>query len=1275
MPNLARFRKPRPSGAVLSNGNYWSALSENGTGVAFFRLGEGWVQTYGWRPDVVDDVLGWLFYLRDRRSGLTWSAAPAPRPHANARYRFRRRLGVASIECWTGELHTQLEGWVDSPLPREFRHLVVRNLSRRVLEIDVTTYLEVVLFPFASFGAHPAFAKLFVQTAWLPERLCLVAHRRPRSSEERWPVLFLAARGSAPVEYETDRMSFIGRGRDLRCPRALASTSPLSGTVGNVLDPVLSMRQVLTLQPGETAELEFVCGVVADEGALEEGLGRDWGTSQREESLKTARARQQELLRVAGLRFHEARRAEELAVSLLYQVPDLRSSMTAPETKRAAAVRAQLGLDTSRRLVVADDGEQAPWWIAASRYWQAVGLPIDVLLARAQGDSVVVRRADVQHGAGDHAAHLSNEDYRALLALADGCDKHGAASARGRGQRRNVETLRVGSSREEPAQPAVEFWNGFGGFGREGKEYVVRLREGHLPPLPWVNVIANPEFGCLVSERGIGFTWSQNSREFRLTAWSNDPVVDPPSECLYLRDESTGEFWSLLPAPCGSGVFEVTHGQGFTRWVNEREEIISTATCFVPPDARVRVVWVQLVNQSSRPRRCSLWAYHRLVLGAEPWAEGRYVVTDFDAQAGILWARNPQVALFEGRVVFAALGPATPWIRTVGAGDRVWFLGLGGSLKSPRVLQRSGLGHGPVGAGRDPAAILAGEFILEPGQRWEGAVLLGEAESELQGRQWVERYRQPASWSGGLQATAEFWSRRLSPLQVETPWRDLDMLVNHWLLYQTTSCRLWGRSAFYQSGGAYGFRDQLQDACALLWSHPSETRAQILLHAAHQFPEGDVLHWWHPPWEKGTRTRFSDDLLWLPAVTAWYVAFTGDRGILDELGPFVRARSLRPGEDEAYLPVQRTADCVTLYEHCCRAIDRSLTSGQHGLPLMGTGDWNDGMNRVGREGKGESVWLGFFLAEVLARFLPFCEARGDQDRVQRYRAYREKLVRALETHGWDGAWYRRAYFDDGTPLGSAENAECQIDALVQAWAVLSGVASPQRAERALKAVEEKLVDPEAKLIRLLAPPFDRAPQDPGYIKGYLPGVRENGGQYTHAAIWVVQAFFRAGLRDRAAELLRYLLPTEHSTNFAGAERYKVEPYVVAADIYGADPHRGRGGWTWYTGSAGWLYRLVVETLLGITLEEGRVLMINPSLPTHWPGFRVRWRVPGVGDVYHLRLVQVDADPMRQSTEAWLDGKPLPSSQGAVRVPLVHDGKEHEVVIHWVQPEQTKNSEK
>jgi N,N'-diacetylchitobiose phosphorylase len=812
--------------------------------------------------------------------------------------------------------------------------------------------------------------------------------------------------------------------------------------------------------------------------------------------------------------------------------------------------------------------------------------------------------------------------------------------------------------REGAVGPAdLLFDNGTGGFTPDGREYVLRVGPDRRPPMPWINVMANERVGCLASEAGAGYTWSRNSHEHRLTPWSNDPVSDPHGEALWIRDEEARVFWSPLPGPTPpAATFEVAHGFGYTRWRHASQGLVQEVRVFVAREDPVKVIHLRVTNTGRRRRRLAVFSYFHLVLGVLPSETAPFVETTFDAARGILHARNSHPGDFAGGTVFAAaVVPGAAPVRVTA--DRAAFLGPYGSPARPAALATAAALDGRTGAGLDPCFAFQVPLRLAPGETADVAFLLGEADDADAARALVGGYREPDALGHALEGVRALWTHSLGAVQIETPSGPLDLMVNGWLAYQAHACRLCGRSAFYQSGGAVGFRDQLQDALALVWLRPELTRAQLLLHAAHQFVEGDVLHWWHPPIGRGTRTRFSDDLAWLPYATASYVGATGDWGVLDEPAPFVTARELATGEDEAYLLPSVAVETADLYAHCCRALERALTHGSHGLPLMGTGDWNDGMNRVGREGRGESVWLGFFLHHVLDLFLPLSERRGDAERARRWRDERVALAEALEDAGWDGGWYRRAYYDDGTPLGTSSATECRIDALVQAWAVISGVAPPDRAARAMDAVERLLISDKAGLIKLLTPPFDKTDHDPGYIKGYVPGIRENGGQYTHAALWVVRAMAELGRRERATQLLEMLTPVDHARTPKAVAVYQVEPYVVAADVYATAPHVGRGGWTWYTGAAGWMLRVALESVLGLTLEGGTTLRVAPRIPDSWPAFRFHLRLPNGETRWEVEV----RNPNRIAetvVAVEVDGAPGVVIDGAALIPLDADGRTH-----------------
>jgi cyclic beta-1,2-glucan synthetase len=769
-------------------------------------------------------------------------------------------------------------------------------------------------------------------------------------------------------------------------------------------------------------------------------------------------------------------------------------------------------------------------------------------------------------------------------------------------------------------------------------------------------VVANEEAGFIVSERGAGYTWSVNSRENRLTPWFNDPVSDPHGEALYLRDDDDGAFWSPTPGPVPAAApYEARWGFGQATWRTTVSGIVQEVTAFVPRRGPLRITRVRLHNLSGRRRRLSLYSYAQWVLGTLPYGNA-FLGARVDPAGGAVLAVNPANGEFGGRVAFAA-ALAGSGAAVQATANRIAFLGGRADVSDPAAVRDGGALDAQPGFGPDACAARRVSLVLEPGEETACAFLLGQAPDEAGARAALAHFGSPGAVDAALAEVCGFWAELTGRLRVETPAPALDLMVNGWLVYQDLCCRIWARSAFYQSGGAFGFRDQLQDAAALVYLDPSLTRDQILLHAAHQFPEGDVLHWWHPPSSKGIRTRFADDLLWLPYIAAFYVVTTGDAGVLEEGVRYLRARALEPGEDEAFLLPEDAGESGTVYDHCCRALDRSLTVGPHGLPLIGTGDWNDGMNRVGREGRGESVWLGFFLYDILGSFLPICAARGDTARAGRYGRYREELRAALNGAGWDGAWYRRAYYDDGAPLGSASSDECRIDAIAQAWAVLSGAAPPARAAQALDALERHLVREGDGLIALLTPPFDRTPHDPGYIKGYLPGVRENGGQYTHGALWAVRALAEAGRHERAAALLELLSPVSHARTPEAVEVYRAEPYVIGADVYGVVPHVGRAGWTWYTGSAGWMLRVALESVLGLTLEGGRTLRLRPCIPASWPGFDIHYRLPGDAGVCDIRVTRGTG-----ATQAALGGVRMEVEDGAVVAPLPPDGAHHELRV-------------
>jgi cyclic beta-1,2-glucan synthetase len=1197
-----------------------------------------------WRDDTTCDDTGSYIFLCDVASGLGWSAGFQPSGIEAQRYDVAFTDDHAAFMRRDGAIETRLDVMVTPEDQGELRRVSITNHDTTARDIDVTSYAEIVLATAASDAAHPAFSNLFVETACEVEREMLLATRRRGMPDETpiWLAHSVVVEGDAvgELEWETSRERFLGRGRDVHAPHAERNRYRLSNTVGSVLDPIVSLRRRVHIRSGETARLTFSTFVAPSRGAAL-ALADTYRKAAAFESVADAWRQSRVAAHHDTLEPDESQLFQTLAGHILYPDRTLRCAADplAHHTEGVDALWA-IGISGDLPIIVVALDDASPMEIVrqllrAHAYWRSKCLSVDVVVVNermsADGASVqsqleeMIRAAEGTvspdalkvHGKTFvfRAEELRASQRRVLESVAR------AILSSGRGTLADqVSAIVSADAPTPPRAPRVaetdnmvfgtamstahlEFFNGFGGFDRDGSEYVTVLRPGHWTPAPWTNVIANADFGCLVSECGSGCTWSVNSQQNVLTRWSNDPVSDPPSDVFYIRDADSEQVWTPTPLPIRehTGEYVVRHGHGYTRFERESHGVALDLLQFVPAGDPVKIARLTLTNRSPRLRRLSVTAYLEWVLGVTRSGSAPYVTTEMDAETGAMFAQNYWNRDFGTRIAFADLGG----LQQSWTGDRTEFLGRNGAANRPAALASGAPLSGRVGAALDPCCALQTVIEVPVGGQVTVVLLLGQAATYDDARALITRYR-TEDLDARLVAVTDGWTDVLNAVEVKTPDRALDLMLNQWLLYQTLACRVWARTAFYQASGAYGFRDQLQDVMALAVSRPDVTHEHILKAAARQFIEGDVQHWWHETTGAGVRTRVSDDALWLPYAATHYLAVTGDQAVLDEVVPFLDGAALKPGQTESYFEPGAAAHHGTLFEHCARALDRSLTLGAHGLPLMGTGDWNDGMNRVGAGGTGESVWLAWFLYTNLISWASLAAARGEHAHAASWTTHANAIKAAVEREAWGGAWYTRAFFDDGTPLGVAGGDACAIAAIAQSWSVLSGAGDPARVRQAMRAVDDHLVRRHDNLSLLLTPPFDHTALEPGYIKGYVPGVRENGGQYTHAAVWTAIAFAELGDGDRAAALLGMLNPITRSGTMDAAERYRVEPYVSVGDVYSEPPHVGRGGWSWYTGSAGWMYRAGIEWLLGVRVR-GRRLMIDPCIPSAWPGFTLTLR--------------------------------------------------------------------
>lgn len=1289
-PGLEIISSPHtiaPRVRLLSNGRYSVIVDSAGGGFSSFDRS---IMLTRWREDTTTSPYGSFVYIHDARKRQTWSSAYQPSKKEPDSYEAIFSPGRAEFKRFDDKIFVHTEITVAPEDDVELRRVTITNLSDRERELDVVSYVEPVLHERRADSAHPAFNKLFVRSEPLPDNDAILCYRRPRTEHEQELFFFhrVTLRTSyAPVRFYTSRASFLGRSGTLSSPEILrgqgSAVQPLDGNV----DPIASLGCTIRLEPGTSETLVFISGASRSRGEAQNLIERYQELLHVTRAFELSWSRAQVELRSHAYSATQADLFHRLAGCLIYSDENVRAlPQTIQDNKLSQSSLWRFGISGDLPILLLKIGDSRHTRILQElllghHFLRERGLEFDlVVLHKNEGTymqhlaedleytvrlspagALLDRRGGVFLRSTSQISEAESTLLETVARVVLDCEEGGLADLLNKAATSQVlspttpkHVARSQRFLKEP--PLLVERSPLGGFSPETCHYCLPQVGSLKPPLPWANIIANPHFGFLVTESGGGYTWSENSRENRITSWSNDPILDPPSEALYVRKSDTGEYWSLTPQPAGSDLFySVEHGFGHSQFSTNNSGIESTLTLSGSTTEKVKWFSITLSNLESEEQKLELFLYCELVLGVTREETYRFISSGFDRSSQILHAQNFYNNEFAGRVV--ALGASEPIIGYTTS--RLEFLGRNGDASAPEALNRGipAVGKhkgikltGRSGAGYDQCAVVQITISLKPKEEKNLVFFLSEHGSLDAMRREAPKLKSPQMQRVELQGVTNFWKDVLSSIQVRTPSESFNIMMNGWLLYQTLACRLYARSAFYQSGGALGFRDQLQDSLALLPIRPELVRQQILVHAARQFKEGDVQHWWHPPTGRGVRTRISDDLLWLPYAVSRYIETTGDYSILTEKIPFLQGAPLAEGQMETYFIPDRSSEEGTILEHCLRTFRMTEAVGPHGLPLMGAGDWNDGMNEIGRHGKGESVWLAWFQNEVIRRFAPILETHGDHETAKGLRERASALATAAEHEAWDGTWYRRAFYDDGTPVGSAKSDECKIDSLCQSWAIISQAADKQRAEKAMQSASDMLVDREGKLIKLLTPAFNKTEKNPGYIKGYPPGVRENGGQYTHAAAWFIIAKAMQGRGNEAFELFDLINPINATSNERAMLNYQAEPYVMCGDVYSEAPLRGRAGWSWYTGSAGWLYQAGIECILGLKLSP-LSFTLDPCIPGSWDQFTATYRRGQ--RTFEIEIINT-AGVERGVSSIEIDGKASPNKVVPYEDPSYHE---------------------
>ncbi|EJO5348080.1 cyclic beta 1-2 glucan synthetase [Clostridium botulinum] len=1274
--NTAKTDIPRVG--LLSNGSYSLMISNRGGG--YSKKDD--ITVYRWREDLTSDSKGLFFYIKNINSNNYWSATYEPCKFEGENYKVQFSSDKIIFSRQDGNITTETNITVSQEEDAEIRSINLKNNSEHDRIIEITSYCEATLANYNADLVHPSFSNLFVKTELVEDPFCILANRRKRSQKDKSPWLMqtVAIEGEqkGTFQYETSRMDFIGRGRNLYNPQAMDNETNLKNSIGPVLDPIVSIRTRVKIKAKANCTVAYTTAFcnskqeaikIAEKYRNIDNIKTAFNLSWNHSNLE---------MKHLGIRSTAANMYQYIASNILF----INNNMKEREKYIKDIKLGQQNLwsygisgDYPIVLVTLDTESKIDivrQLLSCYRYWKMKNINVDLIIVNTKESSYMQPIEDsiislvsnlglmnnINKSGGIFLFNKSNmneEDLNLLKAICRlfiDCNKGALAEQvdTSNNKKKKLELLDKKEIRYTAKQynfkiPKLEYFNDIGGFDIQNNEYTMLLKEYNTTPLPWINVMSNGNFGFHVSESGSSYSWYKNSRENKLTNWSNDPIIDGESEYIYIRDEETGELWSISPKPIrDEGQYIINHGFGYSTFKHYAKGIIGEITSYCPIKDNCKISLIRLKNNTNIKRKISVTYYASMVLGVSKQLTSQYISTYLD-EDNFMYARNPYNSSFKETIAYLKIVGGEEESFT---GDRKEFLGIDGTIESPNALNYKNLNN-EVSAGIDPCMAQNSKITLQPNEEKVMIAILGAEDSIENVKENVNKYNNEVIAFKELNNTKDYWKNLTGTIKVKTPDKSMDLMLNGWLLYQVIACRLWARTAFYQSGGAYGFRDQLQDVMSVCYIDPNITKQQIIYSSSRQFKEGDVQHWWHPVVESGIRTRFSDDLLWLPYVTIDYIKNTGDYSILEESTNYLEEPPLKEGEDERYNVASVSSEKGTIYEHCIRSINRALKFGEHNIPLMGSGDWNDGMSTVGNQGKGESVWLGWFLYTILESFINICDYKKDTENKKRYKEYVEFIKENIEKNAWDGSWYRRAYFDDGTPLGSIENAECTIDSLSQSWSVLSGAGKETRVKEAMAAVESNLVKKDKGIISLLTPAFDKSNLQPGYIKGYLPGVRENGGQYTHAAIWVVLAFSKLKMDDKAWSLFNMINPINHTKSYFDCENYKVEPYVMTADIYDVEPHTGRGGWSWYTGAASWMYRTGIEGILGLKLKGKEGFYIDPCIPKDWEKYEMFYNRGKCK--YNIKVVR------ENKKELWVDGKLSKSDI----IPIFEEGT-HEIKV-------------